>query len=141
MRGFCEEFGTKQKLNIDFQSHNLLTPIAPDVSLCLFRVLQEALHNAAKHSQVSHFDVDLKGIPGEIQLTISDAGVGFDVESANNGRGLGLISMRERVKVVKGTISISSKPMQGTRINVRVPVATVPRSMEPSAWTVHTGLR
>jgi PAS domain S-box-containing protein len=133
MRGLCEEFGTKQKLKIIFQNHNVPSPIAPDVALCLFRVLQEALHNAAKHSQVSHFDVHLSGIPGEIQLTISDAGVGFDVESANSGRGLGLISMRERVKVVKGTISISSMLMRGTQINVRIPVAAAAQSIDSSA--------
>jgi PAS domain S-box-containing protein len=140
MRGFCEEFGEKQKLKIIFQSHSVPGPIAPDVSLCLFRVLQEALHNAAKHSRVSHFDVYLEGIPGEIQLTISDAGVGFDVESANNGRGLGLISMRERVKVVKGTITISSKPMQGTEISVRIPLGAAPQSVESAAWPLQAGL-
>ena len=122
MRGFCEEFGEKQKLRIDFQSQNLPSPVSPDVALCLFRVLQEALHNAAKHSQGSHFDVQVRGVPGAIQLTISDAGVGFDVESANKGRGLGLISMRERVKLVNGTISIDSKLREGTEIRVRVPV-------------------
>jgi PAS domain S-box-containing protein len=139
MRGFCEEFGEKQKFKIDFQSHGLPKPIAPDVALCLFRILQEALHNAAKHSQVSHFDVHLQGTPGEIQLTISDAGVGFDVESANTGRGIGLISMRERVKVLKGTISISSKLMQGTKINVRIPVETAPQSVQTSTPRARTG--
>ena len=113
-------------MKIDFQSQNLPSPVSPDVALCLFRVLQEALHNAAKHSQVSHFDVQLRGMPGEIQLTIKDAGVGFDVESANKGRGLGLISMRERVKLVNGTISIDSKLREGTAIRVRIPVRVPP---------------
>ena len=140
MRGFCEEFAEKQKLKIDFQSNSLPDHIAPDISLCLFRVLQEALHNAAKHSQVSHFDVHLRGIPGEIQLTITDGGVGFDVEFANNGRGLGLISMRERVKLVKGIFSIVSKPLQGTQITVRIPVSTAPRSIEPSTYPLQAGL-
>ena len=140
MRGFCEEFGEKQKLKIDFQSNSLPKPVAPEIALCLFRILQEASHNAAKHSQVSHFDVHLRGTPGEIQLTISDAGVGFDVESVNNGRGLGLISMRERVKAVKGTISISSKLMQGTVIDVRIPMEAAPQSMDLSAWPLQAGL-
>jgi len=131
MRGFCEEFGEKQKLKIDFQGQNLPSPVSSDVALCLFRVLQEALHNAAKHSQVSHFDVQVRGVPGEIQLIISDAGIGFDVESANKGRGLGLISMRERVKLVNGTISIDSKLRGGTEIRVRIPV--VPVKFSPNA--------
>ncbi|HSY34221.1 MAG TPA: ATP-binding protein, partial [Acidobacteriaceae bacterium] len=67
------------------------------------------------------------GIPGEIQLTVSDDGVGFDVESTNKGRGLGLISMRERVKLVKGTFSIASKPNAGTVINVQIPVQPSPQ--------------
>jgi signal transduction histidine kinase len=126
MRGFCEEFGEKQELTIDFQSQNIPSPVSPDVALCLFRVLQEALHNAAKHSGVSHVDVQIRGGSGEIQLTIEDAGVGFDVESADQGRGLGLISMRERVKLVNGTISIDSKLREGTAIRVRIPVRVPP---------------
>jgi signal transduction histidine kinase len=85
--------------------------------------LQEALHNAAKHSQVSYFVGELRGVPGEIQLAIKDAGVGFDVESVNKGRGIGLISMRERVKLVKGTFSIVSRLNHGTEIGVRIPMS------------------
>ncbi len=121
MRGFCQEFGEKQKLEIDFRSHDLPSPVPPDTSLCLFRVLQEALHNAAKHSGSARFAVRFWGTPGEIHLTISDSGVGFDLDAALKGRGLGLISMHERVRLVNGTISIASKPMSGTEISVRVP--------------------
>jgi PAS domain S-box-containing protein len=127
MRGFCKEFREKQKLNIDFHSDDLPSPVSPDVALCLYRVLQEALHNAAKHSRASHFNVQFLEMPGEIRLTVSDDGVGFDVESVNKGRGLGLISMRERVKLVKGTFSIVSKLNDGTQINVRIPVRATPQ--------------
>ena len=126
MRGFCEEFGGKQKLQIDFSSHDLPSPVPPDISVCLFRVLQEALHNAAKHSGAQCFDVHLWGAKNEIQLTVSDRGVGFDSDAAIKGRGLGLISMRERVRLVNGTVSIVSELMQGTEILVRVPVRTPP---------------
>ncbi len=125
MRGFCQEFGEKQKLEIDFKSHDLPTPVPSDISLCLFRVLQEALHNAAKHSGAQRFVVQFWGTPGEIHLTISDAGVGFDFEAAMKGRGLGLVSMQERVRLVNGTISIASKLTRGTEITVRVPVKVV----------------
>jgi len=123
MKDFCVEFGAKQKFKIDFRSQDLPSSVSPEVSLCLYRVLQEALHNAAKHSQVSHFDVQLRGVPGEIQLTIKDAGVGFDVESVNKRRGIGLISMRERVKLVNGTFSIASRLNHGTEIGVRIPMS------------------
>ena len=122
MRGFCADFGQKQKLNIDFHSQELPSHESPAVSLCLYRVLQEALHNAAKHSRASRFNVQLLGISGEIRLTVSDDGVGFDVESIKKAQGLGLISMRERVKLVNGTFSIDSALNAGTEINVRIPV-------------------
>jgi PAS domain S-box-containing protein len=132
MRGFCEEFGENQKLKIEFHSQNLPSPVSPEVALCLYRVLQEALHNAAKHSRSSQFNVELVGMPGEIRLAVSDDGVGFDVESVNKGWGLGLISMRERVKLVKGTFSIASKLNCGTEIDVRIPVRN---QYDPhSAW-------
>ena len=82
MRGFCREFGEQQKVEIDFQSHDLQSPGSPDTSLCLFRVLQEALHNSAKHSGVRHFEVRLWGTSQEIHLTVKDSGVGIDHEAA-----------------------------------------------------------
>ena len=92
-----------------------------DISLCLFRVLQEALHNSVKHSGAQRFEVELWGTPGQIHLTVSDCGVGFRPEAARESRGLGLISMQERVRLVKGTFSIESQPQLGTMIHVRVP--------------------
>ena len=88
MRGFCQEFGEQQKVEIDFQTRDLPTPLSPDTSLCFFRVLQEALHNAAKHSGVRHFEVQLWGTSDEIHLTVKDSGAGFDREAAKKSRGL-----------------------------------------------------
>jgi len=82
MRGFCKEFGEQQKVEIDFQTHGLPSPIPPDAALCFFRVLQEALHNSAKHSGVRHFEVQLWGTSDEIHLTVTDSGAGFDLETA-----------------------------------------------------------
>jgi signal transduction histidine kinase len=121
MTSFCREFSDQQKVEIDFKSDGLPTRLSPEISLCLFRVLQEALHNSVKHSGVRHFDVKLRGDSREIHLDISDSGQGFELEAAIQRRGLGLISMRERVRLVNGTIAIESKPMKGTTINVRVP--------------------
>jgi len=79
-----------------------------------FRVLQEALHNAGEHSGVRHFDVQLSGTSKEIHLTVSDCGVGFDLATAKTGRGLGLNRMQDRLKLVKGSLSIDSQPKRGT---------------------------
>jgi signal transduction histidine kinase len=128
IRGFCTEFGEQQNAEIDFQTHDLPN-LTPDISLCLFRVLQEALQNSAKHSGVWHFEVRLWGASDEIHLTVSDSGAGFDREAAKKGRGLGLISMQERVKFLKGAFSIESQPKRGTTIHVCVPFTAGSDSM------------
>jgi signal transduction histidine kinase len=121
-KSFCKEFSEQQKVKIDFVHNDILRTVPQEVSLCLFRVLQEALQNAMKHSGVRHFEVELRDGVEEIHMTVRDSGVGFDAEATANNPGLGLISMRERVALVKGTIVISSKPMGGTEVNVRVPL-------------------
>jgi PAS domain S-box-containing protein len=122
MKSWCEEFGERQGLQIEFKSPEAQTSLPPEVGVSLFRVLQEALHNAAKHSGVSRIEVQLREDSGEIHLIVSDLGRGLDVETAMQGRGLGLTSMRERVRLVNGTIAIQSKPMGGTTVHVRVPL-------------------
>ena len=129
MRGFCREFGELQKVEIDFNAHDLPSLLSPDISLCLYRVLQEALHNSVKHSGVKHFEVRLWGRSDEIQLTVRDSGTGFDREAVRESRGLGLISMEERLKLVKGTLSIESQLMRGTTIHARVPIVSGSDSM------------
>ena len=121
IRSWCKEFAERQKMEIDFRSDvSSVLPLA--VGLSLFRVLQEALNNAMKHSGVKRIEVRLREACGELQLEVSDSGKGFDVETALRGKGLGLTSMRERVRLVNGTITIESKPMGGTTIHVRVPL-------------------
>jgi PAS domain S-box-containing protein len=122
LRGFCQEFSGQQKVEVDFETQDLPTSLSPDISLCFFRVLQEALHNAAKHSGVQHFKVRLWGTPDEIHLAISDSGVGFDLESTKAGRGLGLISMQERLKLLHGILAVESQPQRGTTIHASVPL-------------------
>jgi PAS domain S-box-containing protein len=122
MRGFCKEFSEQQKVEIDFRSHDLPGPLSPDISLCLFRVLQEALHNAAKHSGIRHFEVKLWGMSAAIHLIVRDSGAGFNSGEAREGRGLGLISMEERLKLVNGKFSIESQPKRGTTVHASVPL-------------------
>ena len=120
-RSFCKELSEQQKVEIDFSHTEMPRSVPKEISLCLFRVLQETLQNAVKHSGVRHIKVDLRGTEGEIQLTVSDLGVGFDPQDAIHRRGLGLISMRERMQLVSGEISIKSQPGNGTTIHARVP--------------------
>jgi PAS domain S-box-containing protein len=129
IRGFCKEFSEQQNVEIDCQTHDLPSPLPPDTSLCFFRVLQEALHNSAKHSGVRHFEVRLWGASSEIHLTVSDSGSGFDSGVLKATRGLGLISMEERLKAVNGTFSIQSRPKRGTTIHARVPLSSGSDSM------------
>jgi signal transduction histidine kinase len=110
-------------LSIAFAHHDVPTAIDPNIALCLFRVAQEALGNAIKHSDARHISVELTGAPSSVALTIIDDGKGFDVESVTNG-GLGLVSMRERVESVGGLLEIHASPASGTRLTVTVPTRT-----------------
>jgi PAS domain S-box-containing protein len=123
IKSWCKEFGERQRVEIDF-SNDVHSALPFEIGLSLFRVLQEALHNVMKHSGVKRIEVQLREDSGGIHLIIRDSGKGFDVEAALQGKGLGLTSMRERVRLVNGTISIESKPMGGTTIHVRVPLGS-----------------
>jgi PAS domain S-box-containing protein len=119
--GFCAEIAERQSVEIDFRSDAIPEKLSDEISLCLFRVLQEAVQNAVKYSGVGKFEVSLTGASGEIQLRVHDSGAGFDT-AANNGHGLGFTSMKERLKLVNGLLSIDSKPQHGTTIVASVPV-------------------
>ena len=121
--GFCREFSTLGNVEIDFHSGSVPRNLPKEISICLFRVLQEALRNAVKHSGVRGFHVYLYGAPGGIGLRVSDSGIGFDIEGQNGPRGLGLISMRERLRLVQGTLSIRTRPGGGTTIDAFIPIA------------------
>ncbi len=123
MRSLCHDMGAQTKVKIDFKSHDLPRSVPPDISLCLFRVLQEALHNSVKHSGAQQVDVGLWETSDEIHLSVCDRGVGFDTQAAKVGRGLGLVSMEERLKLVKGTLFIESQLNRGTTVHARVPVS------------------
>ena len=122
MRSFCGEFGQRKKVKIDFRNDGVPSLVQPDVGICLFRVLQEALHNGVKHSGVKKFEVQLWGASDAIHLTVRDSGAGFDTDAARKGRGLGLTRIEQRVKLVKGTFSIDSQPEKGTTVHVSVPL-------------------
>jgi signal transduction histidine kinase len=121
MKSLCKEFGDRRGIQIDWRDEVRGT-VPQEIGLCLFRVLQESLQNAAKHGGVNRVEVQLREQAAEIELIVRDSGRGFDVEAARQGRSLGLTSMRERVRLVGGTIVIDSKPSGGTTIQIRVPL-------------------
>jgi signal transduction histidine kinase len=121
LNGLCREFSRPHKLQVLFVHADISGQLPKDVTLCLFRITQEALRNVVKHSGAAEAKVELSSDPDEIYLCISDAGQGFDVESVKGVAGLGLISMRERLRLVRGNLSIESEPSHGTRIRVRIP--------------------
>jgi PAS domain S-box-containing protein len=119
---FCKELSVRQNVGIEFRSENVPRDLSPEISLCLFRVLQESLQNAAKYSGVRQFTVNLETTPDEVRLSVHDSGSGFDPKLTANRHGLGLISMTERLKSVNGQLVITSKPGEGTSILARVPL-------------------
>ena len=123
MKSWCREFAERQRMEIDFRSEGP-GAVPFEIGLCLFRVLQEALHNTVKHSGARSVKVQMVERANEIHLVISDSGAGFDLEAARQSRGLGLTSMQERVRLVNGTITIQSQPRHGTIIRVHVPFKT-----------------
>jgi signal transduction histidine kinase len=121
-RSFCHELSEQRHVGIEFKHSDIPAAIPGEVSLCLFRVLQEALQNAVKHSADQNFTVEVHGTEERISLTVSDSGIGFDWQDAMNRQGLGLISMRERLRLVNGELSIQSAPGRGTIVLAHVPL-------------------
>jgi PAS domain S-box-containing protein len=120
IRSWCREFGERQKVEIDFKE-DVSSTVPFELGVTLFRILQEGLNNAVKHSGMKRIEAELTEHPGELHLYIRDSGRGFDIETALESRGLGLTSMRERARLVNGTFSIDTRPRAGTTIHVRVP--------------------
>jgi PAS domain S-box-containing protein len=120
---YCGELGEHYKVEISFHCENIPTDLSEEVSLCLYRILQEALQNAIKHSGSERFRVLLKGGTNDIELAVQDTGTGFQPEQAFKENGIGLRSMRERLKLVNGKFSIDSELGRGTTISAWVPLS------------------
>ena len=121
-RRLCEELSAQHDVAIDFQDADVPGDLPFDVALALFRVLQEATVNAAVHSQAREVCVSVHGTPSEIRLQVIDRGVGFDAQQNVSGAGVGLVAIRERLKLVNGDSRIVSVPGEGTRVEAWVPL-------------------
>ncbi len=127
VKSLCREFSEQFRIPIDCTCAGIPDEVDNDLALSLLRVVQEALHNIAKHSRATSVTVELSGKARELALLISDDGCGFEAGKIRSARGLGLISMRERMHLLGGQFEISSKPGGGTKIQARVPLPVLDR--------------
>jgi signal transduction histidine kinase len=118
----CAESG----ITLQFTASDVPDVLPPDVALALFRVLEEAIENALAYAGTARIAVSLKGTSDALDVEIADDGAGFDPAGTGSGAGLGLIGMRERLRLVGGTLAVESRPGGGTRIRARVTTLGVP---------------
>jgi PAS domain S-box-containing protein len=123
-RDLCHEFSQQHKIEVECVVRDLPQDLDENVSLSLFRTVQESLRNVAKHSHGHRVKVELTRQSSVIQLSVSDDGIGFNPELGRNSHGLGLVSMRERLRSVGGEFSIWSRPSLGTQVKGTVPATT-----------------
>ncbi len=135
IQGLCREFSDKYRILMECSCKDIPEDLDGLLALSLLRIVQEALHNAAKHSKAKSVHVAVQGSETELSLVIADDGVGFDLEEAKLAAGLGLISMRERVHLAGGEFKISSAPGEGTCISARISFADVARPTSSAATT------
>jgi PAS domain S-box-containing protein len=131
---FCKEIASHHGVHVEFAHQHVPATLPEGVALNLFRVLQEALSNAVKHSGASLHQVALRRTNDELELEVLDEGRGFDMAAALRASGLGLISMQERLRLVNGTVTIDSQPGTGTRVRAVVPL----HANAPSQLTTET---
>ena len=120
LAGYCREFSQQRGIKVEFSHRGSMGPLPEPLPLVMFRVLQEALYNVARHSGAAQVEVSLLTEEDEIRLRIKDRGKGFDPVLVSDG--LGLVSMRERLRLVGGKIKLSSAPGLGTEIEAAAPV-------------------
>lgn len=129
LRALCREISQQRGLTVTFTHSDLPLNVDPNISLCLYRVTQEALHNVSKHSRAREASVQLTREGNDAYLRIADSGVGFDPALVEDG--LGLVSIRERVGLLRGQLAIHARPGTGTRIGVRLPLVPPSSSGTP----------
>ena len=134
-KSLCDEIGEKHRIQIEFVHGELPEEISSDVELCFFRIVQEALNNIVKHSGAKQAHVEFVGTASHIRLRIVDNGVGFDPNANSVREGLGLASMRERLRLSGGSLALHSRHMEGTEIVAEVPLPQTTAQGPPPAAT------
>jgi len=118
----CDELSDRNSVDVRFRSEGVLTDLPEELYVCLYRILQEAAQNAIKHSGSRHVDVSLRRTEREVTLAVRDSGIGFSSDEISKKKGLGLTSMKERLRLVGGELTIDSRSQVGTTIRARVPL-------------------
>jgi PAS domain S-box-containing protein len=121
IRGCSVEFSLLTNIRVSCEIQGSFEGVSAGVALCVYRITQEALQNIAKHARVTEAEVELNRTNGLLSLTVSDHGTGMELNRVSMQAGLGLVSIRERTRLVNGTFEICSQPNQGTRLSVRIP--------------------
>jgi PAS domain S-box-containing protein len=120
------EFSSLGGVNVSFEADGRFDDISKPVALCVYRIVQEALQNVAKHAGAAEASINLYRAADGLRLTVSDCGVGFHLANTRASGGLGLVSMRERVRLLRGVFQVESEPNRGTRIKVEIPLTAQP---------------
>ena len=122
LEALCRDVSKESGVHVRFESNGIPSDVPERTALCVFRVTQEALQNAAKHSGALEIDVQLSATPSQLALRVSDTGHGFD-PLASDAAGIGLLTMRERVELSEGRLLIETSPASGTTIEAVLPIA------------------
>jgi signal transduction histidine kinase len=124
LTSYCRELGRAHGVVMTCAAEGDFGGMAPDAALCLYRIAQEALRNVVAHAGASRADVRVLQIGDQAQITITDDGRGFEsTNCAERDKGLGLVSMSERARIMRGTLGIVSRANQGTRVQAAVPMS------------------
>jgi PAS domain S-box-containing protein len=118
----CCRFSDREGIKVQFTAEKVIEPLPKMVALSLYRIIQEGFTNIAKYSCARHVEVSLHGSPSDLCLSVRDDGIGFDMTHIRKKAGLGFSSMRERVRIIEGSLRISAEPEKGTVIEVKVPL-------------------
>jgi two-component system, chemotaxis family, CheB/CheR fusion protein len=121
LQSLTEEFGEREEMIATFRAENIPEPLPLDVATGLYRIAQETLRNVAKHAGKTHVKISLVGNSEGVEFQVADAGKGFDPEQTLSG--LGLISIKERARLMRATVKIQSAPREGTKLSVYVPLS------------------
>ena len=126
LQAFCEEFGKAQGITVRFDGRVELNGLSAAARSCLYRIAQESVRNAAKHARATSVRVKLRNTGEHVQIVVTDDGVGFSADLGPLKTGLGIVSMKERARLVNGTFSITSHPGRGTEVSASVPLGSSP---------------
>jgi len=122
LHSHCREFSSSTGVNVSFESSGTFDDVAPPVALCIYRVTQEALQNVAKHAATTDASVLVERSGDVLRLTVSDRGAGFRTDQPRTAGGLGLVSIKERVRLIRGIVSLESEPHRGTTLKIEIPM-------------------